>query len=160
MSAAVVPTGNPDRLMAQRELTPGEIDELLRSQRIVRVGFSSSDRLYLLPLGYVWLDGALHLMTSAGQKTDMAAANARVAFQIDDSAERGMIGWSSVTGEGDWELVTSKASQVKLGAALIARFPELISWSNRETARKAASGALLFARIRPIWMTGRAFLPD
>jgi nitroimidazol reductase NimA-like FMN-containing flavoprotein (pyridoxamine 5'-phosphate oxidase superfamily) len=146
--------------MAQRELTPDEIEHLLRSQRIVRVAFSAPDRLYLLPLGYVWLDAALHLMTSAGQKTEMAAANGRVAFQIDDSAEHGMIAWSSITGEGEWELVTAKTAQVKMGAALIARFPELLSWSNRETARKATSGALQFARIKPIWMTGRAFLPD
>ncbi len=146
--------------MAQRELTADEIERLLKSERVVRVAFSSEDRLYLLPLGYVWLDGALQLMTSPGQKTEMATANGRVAFQIDDSAERGMKAWSSITGEGEWELVTSKAAQVTMGAALIARFPELLSWSNRETAKKAAAGELLFARIRPIWMSGRAFLPD
>ncbi len=146
--------------MAQRELTPDEVERLLKSERIVRVAFSFDGRLYLLPLGYVWLDGALQLMTSPGQKSEMAAANGRVAFQIDDSAERGMKAWSSITGEGQWELVTSKAAQIATGAALIARFPELLSWSNREMAKKAASGTLLFARIKPIWMSGRAFVPD
>jgi uncharacterized protein len=146
--------------MAQRELTGDEIDALLRSQRIVRIAFSGGNRMYVLPLGYLWTDGALHLMTSAGQKTAMADANARVAFQIDDAAETGMLGWSSITGEGEWEVITAKAAQMKVGAALIARFPELLSWSNREAAKKATSGALIFARIKPLWMTGRAFLPE
>ncbi|HEX9407400.1 MAG TPA: pyridoxamine 5'-phosphate oxidase family protein [Thermoanaerobaculia bacterium] len=146
--------------MAQRELTREEIEQLLRSQRIVRVAFSVEGRLYLLPLGYVWLDGALHLMTSAGQKTEMAAANGRVAFQVDDSAEHGMIGWSSATGEGEWEIITAKMEQMKIGAVLVARFPELLSWANRETIKKESSAALIFARIKPLWMTGRTFLAD
>ncbi len=146
--------------MAQRELSPEEIEQLLRLQRLVRVAFSADGRLYLVPLGYVWLDDALHLMTSVGQKTAMAAANRRVAFQVDDAAEHGMIGWSSVTGEGEWEIVHAKRAQTTIGAALIARFPELLTWATRETLAKGASGSLVFARIKPLWMTGRAFLPD
>lgn len=146
--------------MAQRELTREEIEQLLRSQRIVRVAFSANGHLYLLPLGYVWLDDALHLMTSAGRKTVMAAANRRVAFQLDDSAEHGMIGWSSVTGEGEWEIVDAHIAQAKIGALLLARFPELLSWATRETIQKGSSAALLFARIKPLWMTGRSFLSE
>ena len=63
--------------MAQRELTRDEIELLMREQRTIRVAFSVPGRLYLLPLGYVWLDGALHLMTTAGQKTEMASASGR-----------------------------------------------------------------------------------
>ena len=146
--------------MAQRELTREEMEQLLRSQRIVRVAFSAGERLYLLPLGYIWMAGALHLMTSAGQKTEMAASSGRVAFQVDDSAEQGMLAWSSVTGEGEWETVTAATARADIGPALIARFPELLAWANQETTRKEASGALLFARITPLWMTGRAFLRE
>ncbi len=81
--------------MAQRELSREEIEQLLREQRIIRVAFSAQGKLYLLPLGYIWLDGALHLMTNAGQKTAMAAASPRVAFQIDNAPEKGMLGCSS-----------------------------------------------------------------
>ncbi len=144
--------------MAQRELTPEEIEHVLREQRIVRVAFSSGGTLYLVPLGFVWLDGALHLMTSAGQKTAMAAASPRVAFQIDDEAEKGMLAWSSVTGEGDWEVVTDRDAQTRTGSALISRFPELREWAAREAADKSAAASMVFARIRPLWMTGRAFL--
>ena len=143
--------------MAQRELTRDEIELLMREQRTIRVAFSVPGRLYLLPLGYVWLDGALHLMTTAGQKTEMASASGRVAFQLDDSAEKGMLGWSSVTGEGEWEIVADGATQKMIAAALIARFPELREWAAREASVKESAGALLFARIKPVWITGRAF---
>ena len=146
--------------MAQRALTAEEIDRLLREQRLVRVAFAARGQLYVLPLGYIWRDGALHLMTTAGRKSEMAAASGRVAFQLDDSAEKGMLAWSSVTGEGDWEIVADRAEQKTVGAALIDRFPELREWAARETSAKDSAGELLFARIKPVWMSGRAFVRE
>ncbi len=143
--------------MAQRELSREEIEQLLGEQRIIRVAFSAQGKLYLLPLGYLWLDGALHLMTSAGQKTAMAAASPRVAFQIDDAPEKGMLAWSSVTGEGEWEVIADREVQQRIAGELMGRFPELREWAARESAGKQAAAALVFARIRPLWMTGRAF---
>ncbi len=144
-------------LMAQRELTGDEIEQLLREQRIVRVAFFANGMLYLLPLGYIWIDGALHLMTSAGQKTAMAAESPRVAFQIDNAPEKGMLAWSSVTGEGKWEVIRDSEVQRRIAGELIGRFPELREWAVRESAGKQAAAALVFARIKPLWMTGRAF---
>ncbi len=146
--------------MGQRALEDAEIERVLLGQRVVRVAFSADGSLYLLPLGYVWFHGALHLVTSTGQKTRMAASSARVAFQIDDFAATGMLGWSSVTGEGEWEVVTEGAVQKRALAALLEVFPELKQWGMSESRNKESAGALVFARIRPLWMTGRAFLLD
>lgn len=137
-----------------------EIENLLRSERIVRVAFFGEGSGYLLPLGYVWLDGALNLMTTTGRKTEMGASNPRVAFQVDDSASSGLLAWSSATGEGRWEAVTDPAAQERIAAALLERFPELREWAGRELTEKRASEALLFVRIRPLWMTGRRFAFD
>lgn len=146
--------------MAQGQLDQSEIEELLRRERIVRVAFSANDRLYLLPLGYVWFDGALHLMTMSGQKTAMASSNPHVAFQIDDSPAAGLLGWSSITGEGTWEIITDQTLQTTIGKALLGRFPELREWAEAESAGKASANELLFARIRPLRMTGRRFVYD
>ncbi len=126
----------------------------------MRVAFSGEERLYLLPLGYVWFDDALHLMTAPGQKTAIARSNPRVAFQLDDSASSGLLEWSSVTGEGNWEVVTDRAVQERITGALLERFPELREWAAKERSAKESAGALAFARIRPLWMTGRRFLPE
>lgn len=137
------------------ELTQSEIETLLQGQRVVRVCFSFGGAQYLLPVGFAWMDGHMHLMLAAGKKTAMLRANPRVAFQVDDSAERGMLDWSSVTGEGDVDIVEDPAVQARIAIALLARFPELAQWGGEEARRK--EGSMLFARIRPQWITGRRF---
>ena len=80
--------------LVQRDLTPAEIDDLLRHQRIVRICFSAGGELYLLPLGYVWFDGAIHLMLSEGRKTAMlrAAPSVRGTAQV----VYGNMNWSTI----------------------------------------------------------------
>src|SRR5687768_3365203 len=143
--------------MAQRELKDAEIEGLLRSQRIVRIAFDAFGERYLLPLGYVWREGMLYLMLSAGRKTRMAAANPRVAFQVDDAAETGLLSWSSVTGEGEIAWVEDAAEKSVIRSLLLARFPELAAWGREQAQEKQAAGALLFACLRPIVLTGRSF---
>lgn len=143
--------------MAQRDLDQKEIEALLRSQRVARVAFSSPSRVYVIPLGYVWFDQALHLVTTSGQKTKMAAANTRVAFQVDDATDQRLLAWSSVTGEGAWEIVVDRAVQQRILASLLSRFAELGQWTAKEYSEKESAGAVVFARIKPIWMTGRRF---
>jgi nitroimidazol reductase NimA-like FMN-containing flavoprotein (pyridoxamine 5'-phosphate oxidase superfamily) len=45
--------------MAPRDLTTQEIEAVLQQQRIVSVAFANEHDIYLIPLGYVWVDGAL-----------------------------------------------------------------------------------------------------
>jgi nitroimidazol reductase NimA-like FMN-containing flavoprotein (pyridoxamine 5'-phosphate oxidase superfamily) len=144
----------------QRDLSPAEIDELLRHQRIVRVCFISEGEAYLLPLGYVWMDGALNLMLSEGRKTAMLRANAGVAFQIDDSAEAGLLAWKSISGEGRAGFVIDRSEQKRIGEAVIARFPELAAWGREEATRKEAAGSMQLVRIVPEKISGRAFATD
>ncbi|MHB0972539.1 MAG: pyridoxamine 5'-phosphate oxidase family protein [Thermoanaerobaculia bacterium] len=141
--------------MAFSELTPAGIETFLDGQRVVRLCFSFGGSQYLLPVGYAWMDGYMHLMLAAGKKTAMLRANPRVAFQVDDSAERGMLDWSSVTGEGEVDIVEERSVQARIAIALLARFPELAQWGEEEARKK--EGSMLFARIRPQWMTGRRF---
>lgn len=143
--------------MAQRELAPEEVERLLSSARIVRVAFHADGETYILPLGYVWFDGALHLAATAGRKTRMAAANPRVAFQVDDVATAGLLGWSSVSGEGRWERVDEPALRERVRTELFARFPELAAWAGGEYARKGDAGEMVLSRVTPLWITGRAF---
>ncbi|HUO85710.1 MAG TPA: pyridoxamine 5'-phosphate oxidase family protein [Thermoanaerobaculia bacterium] len=146
--------------MAQRELTPDEVDALLRSQRVMRVAFSTPDRIYILPLGYLWMDQQFHLIVTSGDKMHITARNPRVGFQIDDSAEMGLLAWSSVSGEGEWEVVSDRTARESLLPLLLDRFPELRDWGTREHSDKEAAGEVHYVRIRPTQMTGRHFVPD
>jgi uncharacterized protein len=135
------------------------MERLLERRRIVRLAFHSDGRSYLLPLGYVWLERAIFVVSVEGTKTRMAEANSRVAFQVDDAEGGRLARWASVTGEGVWELVAEPEVRARVRDELLRRFPELADWGRSEFQAKGSEGRLLVARITPDWMTGRAFEP-
>jgi nitroimidazol reductase NimA-like FMN-containing flavoprotein (pyridoxamine 5'-phosphate oxidase superfamily) len=143
--------------MAARELGQEEMGELLAGQRVVRLAFASGGEVYVIPVGYAWVDGALWLTLSRGKKTEMAAVNPRVAFQVDDTADSGVVRWRSVTGEGLLRLIGDTAGREEILEAVRARFPELAAWGEAEAERMRAAESLAAARLEPIWMTGRSF---
>ncbi|HSP16769.1 MAG TPA: pyridoxamine 5'-phosphate oxidase family protein [Thermoanaerobaculia bacterium] len=143
-------------LMEYRHMDLGEMEKLLHEQRLARIAFSNNGNMYIIPLGYVWADGELLIMTSAGQKTDMAAHSPHVAFQVDDFPQTGMLGWSSVSGEGDWHVVDDEAGKGRVAGAVMSRFGDLGNWINQHPAARPGP-PMVFVRIKPRWMTGRAF---
>jgi nitroimidazol reductase NimA-like FMN-containing flavoprotein (pyridoxamine 5'-phosphate oxidase superfamily) len=122
--------------MALRELSKSETEELLSEQRIVRVAFDAVRERYLVPLGYVWFEGSLCAVTTHGRKTRIAKDNPQVSFQLDDSAETGLFGWKSVSGEGTFEFVTDPAEIDRISRALFGRFPDIPEWGPRGICRK------------------------
>jgi nitroimidazol reductase NimA-like FMN-containing flavoprotein (pyridoxamine 5'-phosphate oxidase superfamily) len=142
----------------QRELNTYEIEELLREQRIVRVGFDAEDQRYLLPLGYIWLDNSLNLILTKGRKTEMLAINPHVSFQLDNSAEKSLLNWSSVTGEGTIEVIKESVTKARVLELMLDRFPELKVWGEEEYKEKERRGEVVLARIRPRVITGRGFV--
>jgi nitroimidazol reductase NimA-like FMN-containing flavoprotein (pyridoxamine 5'-phosphate oxidase superfamily) len=143
-------------VMSQREMGSEEVSAFLGEGRVARFAFHAEGRAYLIPLGYVMREEALCVATSAGEKTRLAALQPRVAFQVDD-AHDSLVGWRSVTGEGAWEVVEESAEREAILELLLQRFPELAAWGRGEARAKAAGGALVLARVRPLWTSGRAF---
>jgi nitroimidazol reductase NimA-like FMN-containing flavoprotein (pyridoxamine 5'-phosphate oxidase superfamily) len=94
--------------MALRDLTTQEIEAVLQQQRIVSVASANEYEIYLIPLGYVWGDGAIWGTTNQGRKTRMAEVNPHVVFQIDNAQEGGPFEWHSVLGEGSFGIVPGK----------------------------------------------------
>src|SRR5262245_12511112 len=68
--------------MPHYELKREEIEKVLRDERVMRVGFDVGPDRFLVPLGYLWHDGALYGMTTRGRKTEMGTRNPQVSFQI------------------------------------------------------------------------------
>jgi nitroimidazol reductase NimA-like FMN-containing flavoprotein (pyridoxamine 5'-phosphate oxidase superfamily) len=146
-------------IMAFKELTTTEVDELLTGERAMRIGFDANNERYLVPLGFIWHEGALYAMTTRGRKTRMAAANPKVSFQIDTSARTGLFSWHSLSGEGTFEVVTDSKELEAISPLLVSRFPDMPSWMQAEYAEKQEQGKVVFVRIRPTRMTGRKSEP-
>ena len=134
-------------------------EHVLQECEVVRVGFRDRDSTYLIPLGCVWLAGALYGVTDAGRKTELVSADSRVSFQADTSPETGLFEWESVTGQGSFEIVTDpdeKAAALAQLQTLVARAP---GWWKAEQGPKLASGRALVWRIRPNTLTGLRYGP-
>jgi len=144
--------------MSRTPLTDDECRQVLAGERVVRVTFQDEGSLYLIPLGYVWLESALHGVTDKGRKTEIAARQPHVAFQVDTSTRSGIWEWESVTGEGRFELVDDSDRQ-KVFAALWPIIEEAPDWWRQEQAPKLAAGTLVAWRIQPTHMAGRRYGP-
>lgn len=145
--------------MDLRALTHEEMQAFLQRERILRLGLDADGKRYLVPLGYVWLDGLLCCVTLPGRKTQMIERNPRVSFQVDDSATRGVFDWTSVTGEGSVELVGDPARAQEILRAFLGRFADMPEWAARQYEDRVKIGALVFLEIRVLGMSGRAGAP-
>ena len=141
--------------MAHRDLSRNEIEELLRSERVVRIALHAAGERYLVPVGYVWLEGFLYFVALEGRKTRMAAIQPEVAFQVDTSARTGVFEWRSVTGEGAIDAVTDPAQIENIRPALFGQFSDIPEWMSVEYQQRGREGLLRWYRIRPAVMTGR-----
>lgn len=102
-----------------RDLSLGECENLLLSQKLGRLAVRENDGVYLVPLQYAWADGYIYGHASPGKKIRLMRLWPRVAFQVDQIG----IGecWTSVLVQGTYfELHTEEerthARQVLLRA--------------------------------------------
>jgi len=97
-----------------RELSPGEIDEFLRGQRIARLGCHSAGTTYVVPLIYAYEDGAVVAVTTEGRKTAMLRESPRVCVEVDEYDADGKGSWRSVIAQGTYEELDGDAIEPAL----------------------------------------------
>jgi nitroimidazol reductase NimA-like FMN-containing flavoprotein (pyridoxamine 5'-phosphate oxidase superfamily) len=139
--------------MPYRELSSDEVDAVLSSLRIVRVGFFAARERYVIPLGFTWFGSALWGTTSRGRKTSLVATDPHVAFAIDDGIP---FETRSVVGEGRFETATLDEVTPVL-PSMTARFPDNPPWNIQLFRAGLADGTSLFWRIKPSKLVGRVY---
>ena len=142
--------------MPDFELTKDQCVALIRSQQVVRIAFNTSSERYLIPLGYVWFDGAFCGMTDEGRKTQMASENPHVSFQL-ELRRHGPFGWQSVTGDATFEVLADAGAIERLAPSVFDRFSDGPAWAIAELSAKADQGKAIFYQLTPRSFTGRAF---
>jgi nitroimidazol reductase NimA-like FMN-containing flavoprotein (pyridoxamine 5'-phosphate oxidase superfamily) len=145
--------------MPAEDLKAEEALEVLTNENLVRVAFRDGDSVYLIPLGYAWSGSVLYGVMEPGRKTQIAAENPKVAFQVDTSGKTGLFEWASVTGTGRFEVVSSGDERQEALAALQPAIAEAPAWWQNEQAPSMASGALQVWKIVPERFDGRRYVP-
>ena len=95
----------PDHITISRdvlgELTSDEIDELLRSEAIGRIGCCAFGQPYVVPITYAYDGESVYGHSREGLKLRMMRSNPSVCFEVDRTVEVSLVStWQSVIALG------------------------------------------------------------
>jgi uncharacterized protein len=136
---------------APRELSRGEIDEFLRTQRIARLGCHADGETYVVPLIYAYEDEAVVAVTTEGRKTALLRENPRVCVEVDEYDADGRGSWRSVIAYGTYEELSNEAIEAAL-ALLRERFART---AGRTAEPRPLGPGVVVLRIRLDEISGR-----
>jgi nitroimidazol reductase NimA-like FMN-containing flavoprotein (pyridoxamine 5'-phosphate oxidase superfamily) len=94
--------------MRIRELTPSEIDALLRSQRVARLGCMHGGQPYVVPVAYAYDGEAVYVHSLEGMKVDWMRAHPKVCVEVDHVDHPAA--WQSVVAFGDFQELRGEAA--------------------------------------------------
>lgn len=86
------------------ELSPSQIEEVLKEQVIGRIGCHSEDMTYIVPISYAYDGQFVYCLTKEGMKTDMMRKNRDICFEVDTMENMG--NWKSVISWGHFKELT------------------------------------------------------
>ncbi len=91
------------------ELNEIQIDNLLLSQAVGRIGCTDGEKPYIVPVTYVYDGKDIIGQTKEGKKVDIMRNNPNICFEVD--AMTNMESWQSVILFGTFQELKGKASQ-------------------------------------------------
>lgn len=111
-------------------LTKEQIEHVLRSGLIGRIGCSDENGVYVVPVTYVYDDNYIYAHSREGMKVQIMRKNPKVCFEV-DSIEN-MTNWRCVVVQGKFQEFEAEAEQTKAFKILKDRLmPYLLSETMR-----------------------------
>jgi nitroimidazol reductase NimA-like FMN-containing flavoprotein (pyridoxamine 5'-phosphate oxidase superfamily) len=86
------------------ELTQSEIEEVLADNYIGRIGCRDGDKIYIVPVNYIFEYGRVLCHSYDGQKIAMMRRNPDVCFEVEEI--RSFNNWKTIVGWGVFEELT------------------------------------------------------
>ena len=94
-------------------LTDGQIDRLLHTESVGRIGCHAGGRTYVVPVTYVYDGSAIYGHTGDGMKVRMLRENPEVCFEVDRLES--LANWQSVIVWGRFEELRGTAAAHAMG---------------------------------------------
>ncbi len=90
-------------------LTNDQVDYILHSLVIGRIGCIQNDKMYIVPVSFAFKDGYIYTQSKEGMKINIMRQNPHVCFQADEIEN--MTNWRSVLIWGEFEELKSDPEQ-------------------------------------------------
>ena len=141
-------------------LNEKEIDDLLGSEIIGRIGCHAENTTYIIPISYAYEKGVIYCHKYEGMMMRLLRKNPDVCFQVDNTRDLG--NWQSVICWGKFEEISDPQEITKTLQILNTRpFPKIVSetmrlsssWPFAENVDAPFTGILI--RINLTLKTGR-----
>jgi nitroimidazol reductase NimA-like FMN-containing flavoprotein (pyridoxamine 5'-phosphate oxidase superfamily) len=148
------------------ELTREQIEHLLHSEVVGRIGCHSEGRTYVVPVNYAYDGEFLYGHAAPGMKLDMMRANPEICFQVDHRTS--LSEWQSVIAWGTFEELQDHEATLAMDLLLDRLLPLMASDgipATRDEAQKTLVPGtpvehLALYRIRLSERTGRFEKPS
>jgi uncharacterized protein len=83
-----------------------QIEALLSSNNIGRIGCTDNEQVYIVPINYVYDGNSIIAHSVAGMKIEMMRKNPKVCFQVDQIKD--FNNWKSVVAYGEYKELTEE----------------------------------------------------
>lgn len=137
-------------------LDRNQIDRVLHAGVVGRIGVHARDRIYVVPVSYVYDGDAIYGHSADGLKVRMMRTNPDVCFEVDDIDD--MANWRSVIAWGTYEELKGEVAVAAMNL-LTSRLAPLTSSETVGPAGRgkghAGNGVEVAYRIRLTERTGR-----
>ena len=107
------------------ELTSGQIENVLHSLIIGRIGCYANNKTYVVPITYAYDGQYVYGHTKEGMKIDMMRKNPKVCFEVD--VMENMSNWRSVIAWGKFEELKTRTDREMGMQKLIDRILPLLT---------------------------------
>lgn len=142
------------------DLKPAEIEELLKSELVARIGCHADGTTYVVPITYAYDGESIIGHSVEGMKVRMMRQNPNVCIEIDRMESPST--WQSVIAWGSYEELSGKAAKQAMGV-LMERFAPLMTSETSQpthgldeaTLAKGERPPAVIYRIRLLEKTGR-----
>ncbi|MDB5156624.1 MAG: pyridoxamine 5-phosphate oxidase [Mucilaginibacter sp.] len=106
------------------ELDGLQIEDLLMSLPVGRIGCHADGITYIVPINYVYEDSTIYAHSKKGMKIDIMRKNPEVCFQVD--AIDDLLNWESVIAWGKFEELFDMEEKTKVMQKIINRIMPLM----------------------------------
>ncbi len=106
------------------KLEPAQVEQVLSSGVVGRIGCQADGRVYVVPITYAYVDGAIYGHSGEGLKLQMMRKNPRVCFEVDQMDN--LANWRSVIAWGRFEQLEGAAAMDGM-RRLMERFAPLMT---------------------------------